>query len=117
MGDTHQVRSVVRTNRITIHFELTCVVIEEFTYLAADGEDATTGGVHEDELAAVGAVGVDSEDEFAGGVVGSEAVSGEEEGSLEHCQMRFFSAHGHFFHDRSSLHLNFSFCFFIFYFG
>ncbi|KAF7814375.1 Protein LURP-one-related 12 [Senna tora] len=56
------------------------------TDLAAEGEETAAVGIHEDEfvlVAAVGAVGVDAEDELTFAVVDGEAVAGEEEGGLE----------------------------------
>ena len=76
------------------------------TYLAADGEDASAGGVHENDfasIAGVGAVRVDSEDESAFAIVSSEAVAGEKERGFQHREMRLFFVHVAFLHDRAAL--------------
>lgn len=62
-------------------------------YLAADGEEAAAGGVHEDEfgeVAVAGAVGVDTEDQLALGVVDGEAIAGEEERGFEDSEVDLF---------------------------
>ena len=50
-------------------------------------------GIHENKLVLVtcgGTIGVKAEDEFALAIVDIEAITVEEEGCFEHCELRLF---------------------------
>lgn len=75
-------------------------------HLPADGEDASTGRIHENDFAGitgVGAVRVDSEDELAFAVVSSEAVAGEEKRGFPHGEMSLLLEQVAFLHNRAVL--------------
>lgn len=75
-------------------------------YLSSEGEEALAGGVHEDDLVVgITAVGVDPEDELAFGVVGGEAVAGEEVGRLHDSEVSLLLvAAGGFHGDTAAVH-------------
>ena len=76
-------------------------------YLAANGEETTAVGIHQNDLvfvSSVRSVWVDSENELALGIVDSEAIAGEEERSLENSEMGFFFEDIRILHNETLFH-------------
>jgi len=76
-------------------------------YLSTEGEKRTAMGIHENKLVLVtceGTIGVEAEDEVALGIVDSEAITAEEEGCFEHCELRLFFEKVPFLHHQLLLH-------------